>query len=195
MRHFLFILTLSMILSGCSSLTLRTDYDEKIDFSSFKTYRWHTENQHNIASLKYLDHILDQRIRAEINAELQQKGYIKVDSGPVDFWINYSVVVKEKADIRTYNNYNGMYPGYGYGRPYGYYGGGMAMSYSTGSNTEVTYYNQGTLLIDILNPATDQLMWRGAADGRLPKSSDRKKSDKLVKAYVSKILSDFPPED
>jgi len=95
MRHFLFILTLSIILSGCSSLTLSTDYDEKIDFSLFKTYSWHTENQHNVASLKYLDPIMDQRIRAEIDTQLREKNYIKVESGPVDFWVNYTVVVKE----------------------------------------------------------------------------------------------------
>jgi hypothetical protein len=77
-----------------------------------------------------------------------------------------------------------MYPGYSYRGGYGYYGRGYGVAYNTGSETQVTHYKQGTLIIDILDPVTDQLIWRGSADGRLPKSSDRDKSDKLAQKYV-----------
>ena len=117
MKNTLFILLISVLISACSSLSLSTDYDNKIDFSNLKTYRWHTENDHNKASLKYLDSIMDQRIRSTIDQQLQKQHYIKLSEGKVDFWINYSVVVQDRVDIRTYNNYNGMYPGY-----YGYRG-------------------------------------------------------------------------
>ena len=194
MRFSLLIFIFTFLVSGCSSLTLSTDYDDKIDFSNFKTYRWHVDNEHNEASLKYLDPIMYQRIRSTIDQQLQLQNFTKTSDGPVDFWVNYSIVVDDRVDVRTYNNYNGMYPGYGYyGRGYGYYGGGVGVAYSTGSQTQVTHYKQGTLIIDIINPKTDKLMWRGSADGRLPKASDREKSDALAKKYVAKILSDFPP--
>ncbi|WP_420831633.1 DUF4136 domain-containing protein [Bathymodiolus japonicus methanotrophic gill symbiont] len=90
---------------------------------------------------------------------------------------------------------SGYYPGYNYRAGYGYYGRGMGVMYNTGSKTQVTHYKQGTLIIDIINPKTDQLIWRGAADGRLPKATDREKSDELVQKYVAKILSNFPPKN
>lgn len=189
------VILLFFFIVGCTSLELSTDYDESIDFSSFKTYRWHSKNEHNEASLKYLDQIMDQRIRSAIDAQLQQQNFIKIESGTADFWVNYSVIVKEKVDIKTYNNYNGMYPGYRYRYGYGYYGSGMGVGLNSTSNTQVTYYNQGTLIIDILKPTNDQLMWRGAADGRLPKNTNRKENDSLVKKYVSTVLSQFPPKD
>lgn len=197
MRNYFFLAILSIFISGCSSLTVSTDYDSKIDFSNLKTYRWHVANEHNEASLKYLNHILDQRIRSTIDTKLQSEHFIKepASSGPVDFLVNYSVVIDDRVDVRTYNNYNGMYPGYVYRGRYGYYGAGYGVAYSTGSETQVTHYKQGTLIIDIINPATDQLMWRGSADGRLPKGSDREKSDKLVQQYVNKILNEFPPKN
>jgi hypothetical protein len=74
------------------------------------------------------------------------------------------------------------------------FGRGYGVAYNTGSETQVTHYKQGTLIIDILDPVTDQLIWRGSADGRLPKSSDRDKSDKLAQKYVYKILEEFPPK-
>ncbi|WP_428353890.1 DUF4136 domain-containing protein [Methyloprofundus sp.] len=194
MKHSLLALFLAFLLTGCSSLSLSTDYDKSIDFSKFKTYRWHVDNEHNTASLKYLDHIMDKRIRSIVDQQLGAKHYAKKSEGPVDFLVNYSVVIEDRVDVRTYNNYNGMYPGYSYRAGYGYYGRAVGVGYSTGSDTQVTHYKQGTLIIDIINPATDQLIWRGAADGRLPKGSDREKSDKLVEKYVTKILSNFPPK-
>lgn len=194
MKYSLLIFFFTISISGCSSLSLSTDYDDSIDFSTFKTYRWHADNEHNTASLKYLDNIMDQRIRSTVDQQLAAKDFTKKLDGNVDFYVNYSVVIDDRTDIRTYNNYNGMYPGYSYRAGYGYYGRGMGVAYSTGPETQVTHYKQGTLIIDIVNPETDQLIWRWAADGRLPKGSDREKSDKLVQKYVTKILSNFPPE-
>lgn len=196
MRNYLFTLIALIFISGCSSLSLSTDYDKKIDFSNFKTYRWHADNEHNKASVVYLDHIMDQRLRSTIDEQLQSKQYTKASSNTeqVDFLINYSIVIEDRADIRTYNNYNGMYPGYTYRAGYGSYGRSVGFGYSSGSDTQVTHYKQGTLIIDIINPETDKLIWRGAADGRLPKGTDRKERDELAQEYVSKILSDFPPK-
>ncbi|NOQ14076.1 MAG: DUF4136 domain-containing protein [Methyloprofundus sp.] len=194
MRNYLFAFIATIFLSGCSSLSLSTDYDKKIDFSNFNTYRWHANNEHNEASLKYLNPIMDQRIRSTIDQKLQTQGYTKASTSinPVDFLVNYSIVIEDRADIRTYNNYNGMYPGYAYRGGYGYYGG---MGYSSVSNTQVTHYKQGTLIIDIINPETDKLIWRGAADGRLPNDTNRNEQDALVQKYVTRILAEFPPKD
>ena len=192
MKNYLFIMIISIFISGCSSLTLSTDYDQTINFSGFKTYRWHADNEHNSASLKYLNEIVDKRIRSTIDQQLQSQGFTKSSNESADFLVNYSIVVEDRTDIQTYNNYNGMYPGYAYRG--GYYGRGYGAVYSSGTETQVTHYKLGTLIIDIINPETDQLMWRGAADGRLPKGADREESDDLARKYVSKILSEFPPE-
>ena len=170
--------------------------DNKIDFSNFKTYHWHGRNEYNASSLKYLDPIMDKRIRDAINAQFLSQHYTKLaaDAGKVDFLVNYSIVVDDRVDIRTYNNYNGLYPGYSYRGRYGYYGRGYGTAYNTGPETQATHYKQGTLIIDILDPKTDQLIWRGSADGRLPKGSDKNKSDKLAQKYVNKILEEFPPK-
>ncbi|NOQ64927.1 MAG: DUF4136 domain-containing protein [Methyloprofundus sp.] len=194
MKNLLLTLSIALFIPGCSSLSVNTDYDSKIDFSQLKTYRWHAENTHNEASKKYLTAITDQRIRSAIERQLQAQNLIKSTTGKADFLVNYSIAVEDKTDIHTYNNYNGMYPGYGYRAGYGYYGGGMGMGYAS-SETQVTHYQQGTLIIDIINPETDQLMWRGAADGRLPKHSNKSEKDALTQKYVSKILLAFPPKE
>lgn len=105
MKNYLYIIILSIFMTGCSSLTVSSDYDNKIDFSNFKTYRWHPRNEYNASSLKYLDPIMDKRIRDTIDAQLHSQHYTKLatDAGKVDFLVNYSVVVDDRVDIRTYN--------------------------------------------------------------------------------------------
>jgi len=194
---FILLLMTVIISSSCSSLNLTTDYDETINFTQLKTYAWHKANKHNENSNHYLkvNHIMDQRIRSLINQELKNEGLIKSSTTP-DFLINYSIIVEDRTDIQTYNNYNGYYPGFRYGAGFGTYGQYMSMSYGSGSsNTQVTYYQQGTLIIDVINPKTDQLMWRGAADGRLPKNANKQEKDKLIQKYITKILSNFPPKN
>jgi len=192
----LILLLMTVIISGCSSLNLTTDYDETINFTQLKTYAWHEANEHNESSNHYLkvNHIMDQRIRSLIAQEFKNKGLTKSSTTP-DFFVNYTIVVEDRTDIQTYNNYNGYYPGFRYGTGFGTYGRHMSMSYSLGSNTQVTYYQQGTLIIDVINPKTDQLMWRGVADGRLPKNSNKQEQDQLIQKYITKILSSFPPKN
>ncbi|MCF7970724.1 MAG: DUF4136 domain-containing protein [Methylococcaceae bacterium] len=196
MKKYLLSFIIIAVITGCSSLTLDTDYDKSIHFSNFKTYRWHNKNEYNTASQQYLkvNNLMDQRIRATIDQQLKTQHYTQASTEKVDFLVNYSVVIEDKTDIQTYNNYSGYYPGFRYGAGFGSYGRNMSVGYSSGSDIQVSHYQQGTLIIDIINPETDQLMWRGAADGRLPKTADRAKKDKLIQQYVKKILSDFPPK-
>ena len=75
-----------------------------------------------------------------------------------------------------------MYRGFGYG--YSYYGGGP------GHNGTGTPYTKGTLVIDILDAKTDELVWRGSAVNRM---SDPTYDAKEINKVVEKILEEFPP--
>ncbi len=134
----------------------------------------------------------------------------KVLKGEVDFYINYSVTTDEKVDISQYNTYAGhtslfsfspVGP-YGYADgmvdPYGYpsvYGEAITISNKpTGKATETTEYKEGTLVIDVLDPKTDKLLWRGVSNGKLPKIISAEGREAGVKKVVEKILARFPPE-
>lgn len=197
MKNIFFTLIITFFISGCSSLSLSTDYDRNIDFSSFKTFRWHPTNQQHKTSVQAIDHIMDQRIRATIEQQLSHQNYAKAgtDSEQVDLLINYSFVIEDRSDIQTYNNYYGMYPGYPFDAGYGFYGRHTGFAFNPVFDTLVTHYKQGTLIIDIISPITNKLMWRGSADGRLPTDTNRKARDRLVNNYVSRILRHFPPKN
>lgn len=196
LRIALFLLATVVIVSCQSPLNVSTDYDDTVDFTRLVTFRWHVDNQHNLSSKSYLKNdLVDQRIRLNVEDQLSAKGFRELEgNGKVDFLVNYSIMVEDKTDIRSYNTYNGYAPGFTYGLGYGSYGSSMGLNYSSGTNTHVINYKQGTLVIDILIPVTDKLIWRGSGDGRLPKEQTREERDQMVQEAVAEILKDFPPQ-
>jgi hypothetical protein len=59
--------------------------------------------------------------------------------------------------------------------------------------TTAQTYDQGTLILDIVDAKKKELVWRGSANGILdPGASPDKKASKVNEA-VTKTLADFPP--
>lgn len=186
------LLALSVILWGCSSgVTIDTDHKAGVNFTEYKTYRWHDNSAD--AREYHGNDILDGRIRSAVNNELQAKGYQMVATGPVDFQVNYSVTTQEKTDVRSYNTYSGMAPGFavGYGR--GYYRYGYSMAYYHEPEVRTVHYEEGTFVVDVVD-ADNKLVWRGSAEGRLKKNQTVEEKRQAIKDVVAKVLANFPPE-
>jgi hypothetical protein len=63
-----------------------------------------------------------------------------------------------------------------------------------GTSTRVHDFDQGLLVLDIVDGDTNELMWRGTAKDAVDLSwSQQKKTAKITEA-VQKMLSQFPPK-
>ncbi len=179
------------LLSACSSVKVSTDYDAGSDFSALKTFSWYepsiTETTRYAAS-----EIMDRRIRGSIEQGLVGKGFNTVTSTP-DFYVNYSVTTEDKIDVDTYNTYAGYAPGWGWRGGFGYRGMYIGMDMVT-TDVDVDQYKEGTLILDIIDPTSGQLIWRGLASKRLPSSTNPEKMNELVNKVVTELLKNFPPE-
>jgi hypothetical protein len=58
---------------------------------------------------------------------------------------------------------------------------------------DVKQYTEGTLIIDILRPGGEQLVWRGTGTTRIREEKDPEKRTQKVNDAVDKILAQFPP--
>ena len=194
-KHLLAPLLLLVTLAGCSSVSVESDHLQGVDFSMLKTYRWHAPNEFNQSSQEYLNNdIIDKRVKSNVDSVLASKGYVKTESGAVDFLVNYSIATEDRMDIQTYNNYNGFAPGYGYGGYHrrGYYYSGVGMG--GGVETRTTYYTQGTFILDVVRPEDDKLIWRGTAEGKVNQEKSATKKEQNAHEVATAILEDFPPE-
>lgn len=171
-----------LALVGCSSLTVTTDFDASQDFNSYKTYRWATTEEVNPNDALAQNPLVKKRVIAGIDKALQDKGFVLVEkgSGP-DFVVITHAGVKEKMNVTQ----TGGYRGYGWYDPWwGPYGG----------STHVSYYEEGSLVIDVIDWTEKELSWRGIGTGVVKEGQqDAEEMQVRINEITAKILADFPP--
>ena len=101
-------------------------------------------------------------------------------------------------DVDTYNTYAGYAPGWSYGGysaigPYRYAGIGYSYGPMT-TETTVSQYTQGTLVLDIVTPSENLLVWRGIAEGKIDPTASQSERTALINEAVGRILDNFPPD-
>lgn len=183
----LLTLLLAITLSACSGVKINTDYAVEQDFSQYKRFAWHPDGVQPSKSLDTMGgDIYDSRVRRFVSQALAERGFEQ--SSQPDFYINYGVVTEDRVSIRSYNTYGGYGPGwYGYGY-YGPYYGGVGSTQTT-----VSYYTQGMLILDVIDARNNQLVWRSTADSRVDNSSTPQKKEENMRKIIDGMLAKFPP--
>ncbi len=120
------------------------------------------------------------RLKSAVNASLGAKGWTMVDSGG-DISIVAMEITKNQQTLNTF--YDGFGGGWGWRR---FGGGGFGESTTT---TET--YKVGTLVVDLFDAKTKELIWRGNASDTLSNNSN--KNIKNLDKEVEKMFKQFPP--
>jgi len=168
-----------LLLAACAK-TPDIDYDKSVDFTNYKTFAWFPQATLADAGNYQISPLMEKRVREAVNAQLQANGMTPADEASADVLINYHASVDTKVDVDTFN--------VGYGARWNYWG----MGYNTQTTTRE--YDVGTLVIDVVDRASNQLVWRGAREGRLQKKQTPEQRNAAVNEAVATILSGFPPE-
>ena len=169
----LFILLCLGILTSCSSVKVVSDYDTKVDFSTYKTFAFYKKGIDK-ASVSDLD---KKRIMRAIENELIEKGFTKSENP--DLLISIFTKSREQVNV-TDNNL-----GYGFGWGYNPWFFGS-------TNLNINQYTEGTLFIDFIDKNKNELIWQGIGSGAM-KISNIDKKDERINEFVNKIILAYPP--
>jgi hypothetical protein len=155
-----------------SAQDVKTDYDHNADFTQYKTYSWeHVQTK---------DPLFIDRIKSAVNAALAAKGWTQVDSGG-----GVSIIaIQTTQEQQTLNTF---YDGFGGGWGWRRFGGGGFGEATTTTDT----YKVGTLVVDLYDSKTKQLLFRGTSSDTLSNNSN-KNTENLDKG-VEKMFKKFPP--
>ncbi len=183
------VIVLATLVTACSTMEVSFDFDPNADFKGLKTYAWLEQPQKPTGDPRIDGNtILQNRIHAAVDAELAARGFRKVSSNP-DFLVAYHVSLDKRRSVQTLNNYYGYGPGWGYG-----YGAAYRPGYWAGApETYVYEYEEGTLIVDIVDPRNKELMWRGSAQDEVHFTSTPEKEETQLKEAVQRMLENFPP--
>jgi len=177
----IFILLFIITCIGCSSIDVTTDFDPEIDFSKYETYLWYAGEMPADDKLS-ANPLVKKRVASSVESVLESKGFTKGADGKSDLVVIIQAGSKDKLQVTIYGH-----GGYGFGR----YGRGWGGGY--GGGTDVYYYEETTLLIDLIDLELKELVWRGSGTGTVKDYSDQQEMQEAIDVVVAKIMTDFPP--
>ena len=157
-----------LLASASFAQQVKTDYDRSADFSHYKTYSWE--------KVQTQDSLWADRIKEAVNSNLAAKGLTPVASGG-DIAIVAIEMTKNQQTLNTF------YDGFGGGWRWG---GGFG-----NATTTVDNYKVGTLVVDLFDASTKQIVWRGSSSDTLSDKSD--KNIKNLDKGVQKMFDHYPP--
>ncbi len=173
---------LVLLVTGCAGPNVDWDYDTSAILTGMKSYAWLDQSEEVKEKAYQLDGLMDKRVRKAVDQELKAKGFKMVDNpGQADFLVSYFTAVKTRRNEEHITTSMG----------YGFNTWGMGLR----SETRVTEYEEGSLVIDIIDPKSRELTWRGRSRSRvIDKATPGERTEKINRA-VSAILEGFPPKE
>jgi hypothetical protein len=155
----------TIALQNCVAQKITVEFDQAADFGKYKTFAIRV-GELNIPALD--NDFIKKKIEADLERYLTAKGLAEA-SGRSDLNVVYRLGAAGKAELEAY----------------------PADWRALGSGTAQFPSSEGTLVIDLRDPATHSLVWRGIASEE--KSDPAKIQDKLDK-MVKKTIAKYPPK-
>ena len=171
---------LALLLAGCASgPRIVTNSDPAANWSQYRTFGFFQP----LGTDRYAFRtITSNQLIASTKREMEAAGFTFAEAGP-DLLINFVISTRETIQTRPSSSASVHH---GRGR-YGTWSGWSASM----STTEVVQRTEGTLGVDIVDRARNQLVWEGAATKRVT-SSTLQNQEQVLDQALADIFAQFP---
>lgn len=163
--------------AACASPKVGYDYDSSANFNGYHTYDWVADTQEVTGDKRLDNSLVDGRIRHAIGTQLRVKGYTASMNKRPDFYVAYHLGIKDMMKGASTQNYIGDY---------------VHGTFTTIS--DIRPYKEGTLLIDIVDATSQQLVWRGSALTEVDPGMTPEERNKRISNIVHAMFVHFPPQ-
>ena len=177
-------------LAACASaVQVRTALSPDASLTGLRTFRVEQTPKPKIANAQsnsdpmLVNSISNRALRSDLQQGFEKLGYAVNDSTP-DFCVAYYASTNQQLDITGWD--------YGYPfRPRRWAGWGFYQPrFGAAFDPMVTQYTQGTLIVDVFDPKTKDLLWRG--QGVAAVSDNQEQYVQELQTTVGAILAKFP---
>jgi hypothetical protein len=168
--------------AACSPVNVQTDVNSTANFSEMKTFDWLDTTASPGSNARVNNPELAALVRAATEKNLQKKGFVK--DGNADFLVNWLGAVEDKVQKESIQHF---YSSYGYGTL------SAGIAEQDKETTTVRSYEEGIIVIDILDPQKHVILWTGTGTRRLTKGMSKAQVARYINLSVDEILKSFPP--
>ena len=180
-------LAIAACLAALLPAEVKTGFDPSVDFTRFKTYSFVQALELEKSGILN-DPELRERLKNFVAGGLDPRGLREVPLDEhYDLAVRYWVAVRDKESVTIGFSSNPTYIGWGGYPPY--WTGIWAHDYE---EIVIKRSREGTLIVDLIDPVTKELVWRTFFQRDL---SNRAKAYKKLKEDLAKSFSKFPPSD
>jgi hypothetical protein len=158
---------MALVAVGASAQKVTVEFDESVDFSKFKTFAIRN-GQLNSKNPALNSELIKKKIDADIVRYLSARG-LEQTEGKSDLNVRYTFGSSRKIEREAY--------------PAGWRG--------WGTRVVRVPYAEGTLVIDLRDPTTRSLVWRGISR---EEKSDATKIESKLDDMVKKAIEKYPPK-
>jgi hypothetical protein len=169
--------------TACNPVTVRTSVAPDAHLANLRTFTIATPkvkksnavSDNNDPMLS--NSISNQALRQDLTMDFQAKGYTLTSNSP-SFAVAYYASAQQKLNVTDWDY---GYPYWGYHRFWHGYGYPVET---------VQQYTEGTVIVDVIDPATNELLWRG--QGQASVSQDPTTYTAELAKTVQAIVAKFP---
>jgi Domain of unknown function (DUF4136) len=161
--------------TACASMTVGSHVERGLDFSHYRTYEWvppdalPAGDARLLEDLEFLDHM-----QGAIEKALAARGYRRVTFGGPDLLVHYHAAVSRRIDVDRLDRERGQ-------------------CYAAECRARVIDDETATLVLDIVDARTEQLVWRGWARENLDTLlSDHRRMARDIGEAVQKMVAQLP---
>lgn len=184
----MFLFSLLAIGYGCSP-RVTVDSNSRVDFSQYKTFAWMESDVKAGQNPLYYNQLATENVENTMSNVLQQKGLTQDNTQP-DLLIGYHFFVQNKTQTvaNPVTPFYGPYMGWG---RWGYRGWGPGWWGWGGPQYQYTqqHYQDGTLVVDMVDARTHKLVWRGSVENAV---GDPARISAQLSKEAEKIAEKFP---
>jgi len=198
MKKLIHVACTVLLLSGLSACTSYNYYQagiNKTNMSGYHTFAWMPPSK---SGNKAMGDLADMKVKEATTNALVAKG-LQINQQHPDLIVNYTRIVGTGSYTTYYTPYS-PYFGWGYGWGWGWYHPWYAWGAPFGYYGDVTYadkghYKEGTLIIDLVDPRTRKIVWRGFGVGEVHHNPEKDVEDlpKVVDGILDQLQTLPPP--
>ena len=162
--------------AGCLTLMpVGSHFDRSADFTVYRTYAWGPADGLPVTDERLRDNpLFVDDVHGAISRSLEDRGLRRAEAERADLLVHYHAAITERVEVVS--------------QP-----GRYRDCVAEGCRPTVNHFDAGTLVVDIIDAARQQLVWRGWAEHRLEDMLDEPAQvRRRVDDAVRRIFATFP---
>ncbi len=158
----------AVVLFACRT-PMAVDTQQSADLSALQSYAWGGGEAPGAVYVRGVtDEDVDRWVRAAVESELAKAGYERRSQG-ADFLIRYDLAIENKRRQQQ-----------------------VVRDRAGVSHSVSVRYREGTLVLEVVSPASESLLWRGWAEPEVHKYRKPEDREARIGEAVKRILARFP---